>query len=69
MKAKDRWIAKFATNGARMERNFKRGNQKCGFFDPSIEHGGPQPSDRYDREDPTKGIRPGFLIFIIYLFI
>merc|ERR1712227_471120 len=73
--SKDRWIAKFATNAGRMERNFERGNQRCGFYDENqLPHGGPEPSDdrkrrdldifdRYDREDPavgTKQITTGF---------
>merc|ERR1712156_440592 len=69
------WIAKFATNAGRMERNFERGNQRCGFYDENqLPHGGPSERrkreidadsiwDRYDREDPsvgTKQITTGF---------
>merc|ERR1712178_335674 len=44
------WIDKFAKNAARMERNFNRGNQRCGFYDENnLPHGGP--SD--DRKDVT----------------
>merc|ERR1712080_342974 len=39
--SKDRWIAKFAKNGERMEKNFLRGNQRCGFYDADLlPHGG-----------------------------
>ena len=31
--SKDQWIRKFATNADRMERNFNRGNQRCGYYD------------------------------------
>ena len=69
------WITKFATNAERMERNFNRGNQRCGFYDENqLPHGGPSERrkreidadsiwDRYDREDPsvgTKQITTGF---------
>merc|ERR1712020_886724 len=73
--SKERWIAKFATNAGRMERNFERGNQRCGFYDENqLPHGGPSERrkreidadaiwDRYDREVPsvgTKQITTGF---------
>merc|ERR1711990_1189296 len=45
--SKDSWISKFETNAARMERNFNRGNQRCGFYDV----------DRYNREDPVEGTK------------
>ena len=36
----DKWIKmwenKFAKNAGRMERNFKRGNQRCGFYDENV---------------------------------
>ena len=60
------WIDKFATNAARMERNFSRGNQRCGFYDEDQKpHGGPSDDrkrreadvDRYNREDPSEGIK------------
>ena len=69
------WISKFANNAERMERNFERGNQRCGFYDENqLPHGGPSERrkreidadsiwDRYDREDPsvgTKQITTGF---------
>ena len=38
----DSWETKFATNAERMERNFNRGNQRCGFYDENqLPHGGP----------------------------
>ena len=65
--SKDRWVAKFAKNADRMSRNFQRGEQRCGFFDSSLEHGGPEPEEedelRYDRTDPklgTKQITTGY---------
>merc|ERR1712156_121835 len=61
------WIEKFANNAERMERNFNRGNQRCGFYDADqLPHGGPAERkrrdlgddvDRYDREHPEVGIR------------
>ena len=59
------WIKKFATNAGRMERNFERGNQRCGFYDENqLPHGGPEERkrrdaefDRYNREDPSEGIK------------
>merc|ERR1712176_758877 len=43
--SKDNWINKFATNAKRMEKNFERGNQRCGFYDESqLPHGGPEPT-------------------------
>merc|ERR1739847_208426 len=60
------WIAKFERNAERMERNFNRGNQRCGFYDENqLPHGGPSDDrkrreadvDRYDREDPSVGIK------------
>ena len=65
--SKDAWVAKFAANAERMERNFNRGNQRCGYYDESSEHGGPADAerkrrelndmDRYNREDPTEGTK------------
>ena len=61
------WITKFATNAERMERNFNRGNQRCGFYDEEqMPHGGPSDDrkrraaddvDRYDRDDPSVGVK------------
>merc|ERR1712011_4976 len=61
------WKNKFANNSARMERNFNRGNQRCGFYDADqLPHGGPSDDrkrreaddiDRYNREDPSEGIK------------
>jgi len=73
--SKDSWINKFSKNADRMERNFKRGNQRCGYYDEeNLPHGGPAGRkrrsadsehdwDRYDRDDPavgTKQITTGF---------
>ena len=66
--SKDAWKNKFEINAARMAANFQRGNQRCGFYDPSLEHGGPPPStrrrrqvlddnERYNRGDPVEGTR------------
>merc|ERR1712048_1012336 len=64
--SKDAWIQKFATNAERMERNFNRGNQRCGFYDEDqLPHGGPEERkrrdlddvDRYNREDPVQGMK------------
>ena len=64
--SQEAWITKFATNAERMERNFNRGNQRCGFYDEDqLPHGGPSDDrkrreadvDRYDREDPAVGIK------------
>ena len=59
------WINKFAKNAERMERNFNRGNQRCGFYDENqLPHGGPERKrrdlddvDRYNREDPVEGTK------------
>merc|ERR1712046_321847 len=60
------WIAKFENNAARMEWAFRRGNQRCGFYDKDqMPHGGPADDrkrrdadvDRYNREDPSEGIK------------
>ena len=62
--SKDAWVRKFAKNAERMERNFNRGNQRCGFYDAEHPHGGPERKrrsddelDRYNREDPYEGIQ------------
>ena len=56
------WITKFENHGFRMNRAFKR----CGFYDPSLPHGGPAPArkrrevdeeERYNRDDPSEGIK------------
>merc|ERR1711933_632792 len=39
--SKDAWKAKFARNAARMQSNFERGNQRCGFYDAALPNGGP----------------------------
>ena len=57
------WINKFATNAGRMERNFERGNQRCGFYDETqLPHGGPRERRdvdeiRYNRENPKEGVK------------
>ena len=61
------WIKKFENNAARMQRNFERGNQRCGFYDEDqLPHGGPSDDrkrraaddvDRYNREDPVEGVK------------
>merc|ERR1711893_409548 len=61
------WISKFATNAARMAKNFERGNQRCGFYDENqAPHGGPagdrerrevDDEVRYDRENPSVGVK------------
>ena len=54
------WKNKFENNAGRMEKNFNRGNQRCGFYDEQmLPHGGPDTVrerrdydlsfDRYDR--------------------
>ena len=48
-----------------MERNFARGNQRCGFYDEDqLPHGGPERKrreddfdERYNREDPAEGTK------------
>jgi len=40
--SKASWKNKFGQNAVRMERNFNRGNQKCGYYDDTqLPHGGP----------------------------
>ena len=58
------WIDKFAINANRMQKNFDRGNQRCGFYDElSLPHGGPERKrrdaefDRYDRTDPSVAVK------------
>ena len=60
------WEEKFANNAERMENNFTRGNQRCGFYDENqLPHGGPSDDrkrrdaefDRYDRENPCNGMK------------
>ena len=59
------WELKFANNAERMARNFKRGNQRCGFYDENLPHGGPSDDrkrrdaefDRYDRVNPCRGMK------------
>ena len=61
------WKNKFANNAQRMERNFNRGNQRCGFYDADqLPHGGPEGDRkrraddedfRYNREDPCQGAK------------
>ena len=58
------WIKKFEKNAERMERNFNRGNQRCGHYDENqLPHGGPADRKRrdlddvfrYNRADPSEG--------------
>ena len=62
LKSRDNWIAKFERNADRMSAAFAR----CGFYDPSLPNGGPRARRetdddeielRYDRDDPTNGVR------------
>ena len=64
--SQEAWIEKFKTNAERMERNFSRGEQRCGFYDEEqLPHGGPSDDrkrrdaewDRYDRTDPSNGAK------------
>lgn len=49
---RENWKKKFAKNAERMEKNFTRGNQRCGFYDESqMPHGGPETLDRKKRSD------------------
>ena len=68
MPRKDNWIRKFKDNAARMERNFRRQDQKCGHYDATqLPHGGPADRKRreddddeflrYDQTDPCRGIK------------
>ena len=53
-----------------METSFKRGNQRCGFYDANLPHGGLSPDQRetddlfrFNRDDPkigTQQITTGF---------
>merc|ERR1712050_44088 len=36
--SQDSWKGKFERNAERMERNFERGNQRCGFYDKINSH-------------------------------
>ena len=45
-----RWGDKFKRNAERMETNFTRGNQRCGFYDDTLIHGGPSNDDRERRD-------------------
>ncbi len=57
------WITKVATNAERMERNFERGNQRCGFYDEEqLPHGGLRDRRdvdeiRYNRKNPKEGVK------------
>jgi len=62
------WKTKFQINAERMERNFNRDNQRCGFYDEhQLPHGGPKDRRRrdvdflddlrYNREDPAEGTK------------
>ena len=60
------WETKFANNAERMEKNFSRGNQRCGFYgEIQPPHGRSSDSrerrdaefDRYDRVNPCIGMK------------
>ena len=52
--SKDAWKAKFESNAVRMERNFNRGSQRCGFYDDGqLPHGGPAARKRRSDEDDS----------------
>ena len=65
--SKNAWIQKFTNNAKRMERNFKRGSQRCRSNDEnSISHDGPSTNsgissfdefERHNQEDPVQGIK------------
>jgi len=65
--SQQKWIEKFARNAGRMEQNFNRGNQRCGFYDENqLPHGGPEARKRrdvddedlrYDKTNPSVGIK------------
>ena len=64
--SKNSWVTKFENNANRMERNFKRGEQRCGHYnEDQLPHGGPADRkrrsndewDRYNREDPAEGTK------------
>ena len=64
--SKEAWKNKFEINAERMKRNFRRGNQRCGYYDAdNLPHGGPEERkrrdlddfDRYNREDPSQGTK------------
>ena len=64
--SKDNWVKKFENNAERMERNFKRGEQRCGHYDENqLPHGGPPDRKRrdlddffrYNRQDPVEGTK------------
>jgi hypothetical protein len=57
MNKQARWINKFATNAGRMEKNFERGNQKCGYYDENSEHGGPEETGEWEEGDEAWGSR------------
>ena len=48
-----KWKNKFVTNGARMERAFTRGEQRCGFYDESLPNGGPGRKRRAPGDDDS----------------
>ena len=56
-----KWESKFDKNAERMRKGFGR----CGFYDESLEHGGPAVDrkrrdldfDRYNRENPCEGMK------------
>merc|ERR1711990_235407 len=47
--SKENWISKFEVNAERMMDAYNRPN--CGFFDPSLPYGGPDPNPELDHND------------------
>ena len=50
-----------------MERAFKRNGQRCGFFNPESEHGGPQKRRRSLRRPFAEDLQTQGLIINIYI--
>ena len=49
------WEQKIVTNADRMERSYNRGNQRCG--EENRKRRDIDVGDRYDREDPCRGVK------------
>jgi len=53
--SKENWISKFEVNAERMMDAYNRPN--CGFFDPSLPYGGPDPNPELDHnENPRRPV-------------
>ena len=50
-----KWELKVSLNAERMERSYNRGNQRCG--EPDRKRRDIDIEDRYDREDPCRGVK------------